>query len=327
MLDQGAAVARGLEASTEEDDLPTRAAEIQRHRAEFAHLTSRTYDKVAFSYDDLWSPHVAAPNSRLTAGLRLKKGERVADLACGTGMYTLEMARLVAPGEVVAVDYSEGMLAAARERVEAAGHHVSLVHARIEDFVARAAPASFDVVSLRFALAYIDWREVLPRTGRALKIGGRIGVLNSTTRSIPQFYALFDRFRTSVEPVWKLYKHCGKNVGETWKTFRRLRETFAHGRFISVPPSADDLAAYLAAGGLAPAETWTETIRLWFGSGREAVDWMRGSGYAAHPSLDNIGDDAEEFLEDLFAAGLEEFREERGIPLDLVVAGVIADKH
>jgi len=57
---------------------------------------------------------MAGPNARLTADLALGRGDRVADLACGTGVYTLEMARLTDPGEVVAVDYSEGMLAAAR---------------------------------------------------------------------------------------------------------------------------------------------------------------------------------------------------------------------
>ena len=59
------------------------------------------YDRVADAYDDLWSRHVVGPNARLTRGLALRHGERVADLACGTGLYTLEMARLVAPGEVV----------------------------------------------------------------------------------------------------------------------------------------------------------------------------------------------------------------------------------
>src|SRR5204862_4150472 len=116
-----------------------------------------------------------------TAELDLRRGDRVADLACGTGVYTLEMARLSDPGEVVAVDNSEGMLAAARERLENEGYPVSLVHARAEDFIARTPPSSFDVVSLRFALAYIDWREVLPMVGRLLRPGGRVGVLTSVT--------------------------------------------------------------------------------------------------------------------------------------------------
>ena len=295
--------------------------------AEFAHLTSLTYDKVAQGYDDLWSPHVASPNARLTGDLALRRGDRVADLACGTGVYTLEMARLTDPGEVVAVDYSEGMLAAARERLEDEGYPVSLVHARAEDFIAHTPPATFDVVSLRFALAYIDWREVLPLTGRMLRPGGRVGVLTSVDSSVPQLYALFDRFRTSFEPVWKLYKHCGKNFGDTWKLFRRLRETFAHGRFISVPASAEQVAERLAAAGLVEADVWNETIRLWFSSGQAAVGWARDTGYATHPSLDAMGRHDIQFLENLFAAGLEDFREPQGVPLDLVVGGVVARRE
>ncbi|HUG53825.1 MAG TPA: class I SAM-dependent methyltransferase [Vicinamibacteria bacterium] len=295
-------------------------------RTEFAQITSLTYDKVAQGYDELWSRNVAVPNARLTSDLDLRQGDRVADLACGTGVYTLEMARLARPGEVVAVDYSEGMLAAARERLEEAGYAVSLVHARAEDFVAHTPPGSFDVVSLRFALAYIDWREVLPMTGRMLRPGGRVGVLTSVTSSVPQLYALFDRFRTSFEPVWKLYQHCGKNIGDTWRLIRRLRDTFAHGRFIAVPSSAEQVAERLAAGGLVNAHVWTEKVRLWFDSGHAAVAWARGSGYATHPSLDAMAPHEIRFLENLFAAGLEGFREKEGIPLDLVVGGVVARK-
>ena len=53
---------------------------------------------MADSYDDLWSPHVVAPNARLTESLRIRGGERLADLACGTGVYTIDMARRNAPG-------------------------------------------------------------------------------------------------------------------------------------------------------------------------------------------------------------------------------------
>lgn len=237
------------------------------------------------------------------------------------------MARRNAPGEVVAVDYSEGMLAAARARAEDAGLSLTLVHSRAEEFIARSSPASFDVVSLRFVLAYIDWHEVLPRTGRLLRAGGRVGVLTSLTTSVPQFYQLFDRFRGSFEPVWKLYKHCRMDIPETWKMFRRLRETFADGRFIAVPGSAETVAALLSRGGLVPTDTWTETIRLWFDSGDAAVDWIRNSGYATHPALDHVGPKAVRFLENLFAAGMETFREQKGVPLDLVIGGVVAEKR
>jgi ubiquinone/menaquinone biosynthesis C-methylase UbiE len=283
-----------------------------------------TYDKVADDYDQLWSRHVAGPNARLTLELDLKPGERVADLACGTGLYTVEMARLVRPGPVVGVDYSEGMLAAARQRAEEEDVQLELVHARAEEFVARAAPRSLDVVSLRFVLAYVDWRQELPRLGRTLRPGGRAGVLTSLSGSIPQFAELYHRFRKSPEPAWKLFQHTRRSLGETWKIYRHLRETFGEPHFVQMPDTAAEVAQRLAAGGLVTRSAWTETIRLWFRTGDDAVDWMIRSGYATHNLLETVGPVARRFVESLFAAGMETFREPRGIPLDLVVAGVVA---
>jgi ubiquinone/menaquinone biosynthesis C-methylase UbiE len=289
-------------------------------------FTQATYDKVADAYDDLWSRNVAEPNAKLTRALDLKRGERVADLACGTGLFTVAMAKAVAPGEVVGVDVSEGMLAAARDRALAQGLHLTLVQDKIEGFVAGAQPASFDVVSLRFALAYIDWNRVLPRIGAMVRPGGRVGVLTNTTASVPQFYKLFDQYRGSFDVAWKLYKHFRKSFGEAWKIYWQLRDTFGDGGFISVPDSAETVAERLARGGLEPTETWTDRIRLWFKSGDDAVAWMEESGYATHPTLQHVSPDTLRFLEALFAEGLEGFREPQGIPLDFVIAGVVARK-
>ncbi|HET8646847.1 MAG TPA: class I SAM-dependent methyltransferase [Vicinamibacteria bacterium] len=282
------------------------------------------YDRVADLYDDLWTPHVQGPNARLTRDLRLRRGERVADLACGTGVYTLEMGRLVRPGEVVGVDYSEGMLATARDRAAEEDLHATWVHARAEEFIAAADPASFDVVSMRFALTYLDWQSVLPGLGRMLRPGGRVGLLTSLTSSLPQLEELYSRFRKSPEPVWKLFKHTQRSLPETWRIYRRLKDSFGDGHFIRVPGGPEEVAERLAAGGLATEELWTERIRLWFDSGAEAVDWMRASGCAAHGSLDQLEPRALQFLTSLFAAGMEGFREPEGVPLDLVVGGIIA---
>lgn len=285
-----------------------------------------TYDKVADAYDDLWSRHVAGPNARLTAGLALRRGERVADLACGTGLFTMEMARLVTPGEVVGIDCSEGMLSSARARACREGLSLELVHARAEDFVSRAEPRSFDVVSLRFALVYLDWREVLPRIGRMLRPGGRVGLLTSLTSSIPQFSELYYRFRKSPGPAWRLFQHTRGSLGETWRIYRQLRQTFGEPRFISVPDSTAAVLSRLSAGGLRPVDSWGQTIRLWFRSGEDTVAWMKDSGYVTHSSLGGVSPLALKFLERLFATGLESFRTRHGVPLDLVVGGVVAQR-
>ena len=289
-------------------------------------FTQATYDKVADAYDDLWSRHVREPNVRLTRALDLRRGERVADLACGTGLVTVAMAKAVAPGEVVGVDVSEGMLAAAQKRALVQGLSLTLDQDKIEDFVAAAPPASFDVVSVRFALAYIDWDRVLPRIGAMVRPGGRVGLLTNTTASVPQFYKLFDQYRGSFDVAWKLFKHLRKSFGEAWKIYWQLRDTFGDGGFISVPDSAETAAERLARGGLTPTDTWTDRIRLWFKSGEEAVAWMEESGYATHPTLQHVSPDTLRFLEALFAEGLEGFREPEGIPLDFVIAGVVARK-
>jgi SAM-dependent methyltransferase len=56
------------------------------------------------------------------AALAPREGERLADIGCGCGATTLELARRVGPsGAVLGVDISAPMLAVARERAKAAG--------------------------------------------------------------------------------------------------------------------------------------------------------------------------------------------------------------
>jgi len=292
--------------------------------ADYAQLA---YDRVADSYDDLFFGHVTGPNARVTRELELERGERVADLACGTGAVTIEMAHRVAPGEVVGVDWSQGMLAGARQRAREEDVRLHLVHARAEDFVMRAEARSFDVVSMRFVLAYLDWRAVLPRLGRLLRPGGRVGLLTSLSTSVPQFYELYHRFRKSPGPAWKLFQHTNRNLGQTWRIYRQLRETFGEPSFIAMPESTAEVARSLAAGGLRPIQAFTERVRLWFDSGVEAVGWMHDSGYVTHSSLQHVSPEALRFVQSLFAAGMETFREKPGVPLDLVVGGVIARRE
>jgi SAM-dependent methyltransferase len=211
--------------------------------------------------------------------------------------------------------------------VEAEGLHLTLVHAKAEDFIADAEARSFDAVSLRFALAYVDWRDVLPRIGRILRPRGRVGVLSSLSSSIPQLHKLYNRFRKSPEPALKLFRHTKGSLPETWRIYRQLRETYGEPRFIMVPDTSEQIARALQQGGLAAGARWTETIRLWFESGRQAVDWAIGSGYATHSSLERLAPEARRFVEQLFSAGMEGFRQTRGIPLDLVIGGVVAERR
>lgn len=259
-----------------------------------------TYDKVATHYDQLWNTHVAAPNEKLTTALKIRSGERIADLACGTGVYTLDMARCCAPGEAVGVDCSEGMLAAAKQRLGDANLPITLVHSRIEDFVESSAPESFDVVSIRFALAYLDWKTALPRFGRILKPGGRLAILGSTSAALPQ--------------LWEVWR----KLTDGWPGFELSAP---------VPDNNEQIAEYCGRGGLTKiVDSWEYDIRLWFDSGEQTVQWLKESGYGTHPALQNLDPDALASLMQVVAMEMEAFRQPQGVPLDISTAGIILGK-
>lgn len=261
-------------------------------------LFQSTCDRVAASYDDLWSRHVKTPNDRLTRGLALRGGESLVDLGCGSGAATLPMMRLVAPGTTVAVDPSEGMLTIARQRARAEGLPLTAVPAKAEDFVAAAPAASFDVVSMRFALAYLDWEDMLPAMGRLLRRGGRLGLLTSLSTSVPQALAIYRRLAESMEV---------ETVG------------------IPTPGAVAPLEELLARGGLRIKDSWQHNFRLWYDSGSKAARWLLDTGYVAHPSLETLDGELVDGLVELFGAHLEnEFREDAGVPLDFFIAGIIA---
>ena len=61
--------------------------------------------------------------------LELQKGDRVIDIACGTGRnHPYLMKAVGATGEIVALDYTPGMLARAKKQAKAHGwHNISFI--------------------------------------------------------------------------------------------------------------------------------------------------------------------------------------------------------
>lgn len=255
------------------------------------------YDRIVADYDSRWSVHVAEPQHRLTRELHLLPGDRCADLGCGTGIDTLELLRLTAPGEVVGVDCSPAMLDTARRRAQAAGYRLTTRCEGADEFIAHAEAASFDVISLRFCLGYLDWRTALPRATRLLRPGGRIGILTILANSAPQAYST--------------YKQMVSELG-----------------LPDVPLTAltaiDPITERLAASDMLIESTWQHDFRLEFASGRELASWLQTSGIATSSALPDIPTTATQALWRSFAERLEAFREGDIVPLDFHVAGLVA---
>jgi SAM-dependent methyltransferase len=114
------------------------------------------WDKAAAWYEQSWQRQLAPAQGTMLALAELAPGERVVDVACGTGLVTFAAAEAVGPtGVVVGTDISEVMvtLAAARARARAL-KHVSFARMDAED-LSQLEDASFDVALCGLGLMYV----------------------------------------------------------------------------------------------------------------------------------------------------------------------------
>jgi SAM-dependent methyltransferase len=107
--------------------------------------------------------------------LRLAGGEHVLEIGCGTGAVTLPLAQAIGThGRVVAVDISEPMLEAARQRIGASGmHNVTLLSGDAQ--VLAFEQTAFDVATSRMGVMFFaDPVAAFRNIAGALKPGARL---------------------------------------------------------------------------------------------------------------------------------------------------------
>jgi ubiquinone/menaquinone biosynthesis C-methylase UbiE len=260
-------------------------------------VIARIYDRIAERYDLQWSRHVRRPQQRLTRGLMLQPGMRSADLGCGTGVDTLEMSRLSAPGEVIAVDCSQGMLDTVRRRAEAESLPITTCLQGAEEFIAAAPRASFDAVTLRFCLGYFDWPTVLSRLPSMLCSGGRLGILTILSSSAPQAY----------------------------ETYREMIGDLGLPEFgLTALDSVEQVTQSLEQAGCEVEDAWVESFRLAFDTGAELAEWLRESGIATAKNMPPASNELLDLVWSYFGERVEARRVGTIVPLDFEIAGVIA---
>jgi SAM-dependent methyltransferase len=118
---------------------------------------------------------VRAVNDLLLAGSGVKPGERVLEIGCGTGAFTIPLAEAVSEhGEVLGADISAAMLGGARKRLAEAGlRNISLIEADAQTH--NFAPGRFDLITSRFGVMFFaDPAAAFTNLLTAARTGGRL---------------------------------------------------------------------------------------------------------------------------------------------------------
>jgi ubiquinone/menaquinone biosynthesis C-methylase UbiE len=151
-------------------DTRERLIATYRKKAKHYDTTSRLYPVPGYPQQ--------AQRVRTVQALRLRPGDSVVDVACGTGLNFSLIEQAIGPeGRIVGVDLTDAMLTRAQQRIESNGwHNVTLVQADAARFDF---PAEVDAIVSTYALSHVpECGDVIAHGAEALSPGGRWVVLD-----------------------------------------------------------------------------------------------------------------------------------------------------
>jgi SAM-dependent methyltransferase len=150
------------------------------------------FDRVASSYETVGPPFFEHFGIRLVERAGARRGDRVLDLAAGTGALALPaLAAAGATGSLLAIDLSAAMVSRLTEWLSASGHPDATAVVGDIAHLDRE-PASADVVLCGFGLFFLpDPPAALRQWRQLLAPGGRLAV-STWARADPVFEAVRD---------------------------------------------------------------------------------------------------------------------------------------
>lgn len=152
--------------------------------------------------------------------MNVKKGNQTLDVCCGTGDWTLALAKQVGiEGKVIGLDFSENMLSVGiKKKLAGQVRQVEFQHGN-----AMALPYEddqFDFVTIGFGLRNVpDYKQVLREMYRVVKPGGKVVCLETSQPTNPLFKKLYYLYFGNVMPLF------GKLFAKSYQEYSWLHES------------------------------------------------------------------------------------------------------
>ncbi len=193
--------------------------------AEKAARVRDVFDSVARNYDvmnDVMSFGIHRLWKRFTvARTGLRPGDRVLDVAGGTGDLARGLSRRVGPSGLVALtDINAAMLRRGRSRMVDAGAAAGMVYAQADAERLPFDDETFDCVTIGFGLRNVtDKPAALAEMQRVLRPGGRLLVLEFSQPTLPGLKGVYDVYSFRVLPAM------GRAIARDADSYRYLAES------------------------------------------------------------------------------------------------------
>jgi len=211
------------------------------------------FDSVADKYDlmnDLLSLGVHRWWKRFALDLTgVKAGQRVLDLAGGTGDLAGRLVRLVGPnGLVVLADINASMLAEGRRRLTDEGLVGNIAFVQADAEALPFPDNTFDCITIAFGLRNVTHKEnALVAMQRVLRPGGCAVILEFSHPTAPGLKPVYDFYSFTVMPL------VGKLVANDADSYRYLAES------IRMHPDQETLRRMMAQAGFERCEYFNLT--------------------------------------------------------------------
>jgi len=192
---------------------------------EKAKRVADVFHSVADNYDimnDVMSLGVHRIWKRFTLSQTgLKAGQKVLDLAGGTGDLAMKMAGMVGPsGQVVLSDINGSMLRRGRERLTDNGIAGNIEYVQANAECLPFPDNTFDCITIAFGLRNVtDKDKALRSMNRILKPGGRLLVLEFSKPVTPGLAPVYDIYSFKLLPLM------GKLIAKDAESYQYLAES------------------------------------------------------------------------------------------------------